>query len=147
LSGDTPRTPKSGGRRQTSLTMADKEYHRRYWKGYTKRQISLTLTPEEYRQWEKAAQKDGRKVGQQIKLEAQAYRDQARVPDSVLETKLSELIRVMRGIGNNLNQLAKLSNTVRRLRGIGQTVQLLEQLEQTAEDFIRDNHNPPDSET
>jgi len=122
--------------------MADKEYHRQYWKNYRKHQVSLTLSPEEYRQWEKAARKNGRKVGQQIKLEAQAYRDQARTPDSVLETKLSELIRIMRGIGNNLNQLAKLSNTVRRLRGIGQTVQLLEQLEQTAEDFIRENHSP-----
>ncbi len=124
--------------------MADQEYHRQYWKGYSKRQISLTLTltPAEYRQWEKAAQQNGVKIGQQIKAEAVAYRQQERVPDSEILAKLSELIRVLRGIGTNINQMAHHSNMFRKVINQRQTIEQLAKLELAADQFIRDQNSP-----
>ena len=85
--------------------MADKDYHRKYWKAYKKRtkQISLTLSVDEYKMWQQAAALQGRKsVGQQIKAEALAYRDQAHLPELDTQHCLSDLIRILRGIGNKL---------------------------------------------
>lgn len=120
--------------------MADKNYHRNYWKDYKKRtrQISLTLSVEEYKMWQQAASRQGRRsVGQQIKAEALAYREQEHLPEIETQGYLKELIRVLRGIGNNLNQLAHHSNSFQRMIAERQAIKMLQDLETTADGFTR----------
>lgn len=120
--------------------MANSDYMRRYRESYRlrTRQISLTLSLKEYKLWQTAAKKQGRRgVGAQIKAEALAYRKQEHLPELETQRYLRDLIRILRGIGTNLNQMAKISNTFRRVMSERQTIQLLKNLEITADDFIR----------
>lgn len=120
--------------------MADREYHRKYWDKYKKKtkQISLTLSLEEYKMWQVAAQRQGRNsVGKQIKAEALAYRDQEHLPELDTQHSLSDLIRILRGIGNNLNQLAHQSNSFKRMVSEREAIKMLRELENTADGFIR----------
>jgi len=119
--------------------MSKSEYHKAYWKKYktTHRQISLTLTHEEYREWERRAEAHGnRSVGQQIKAEAKSYQAQEFIPTELLENKLDELSRLWRGMANNLNQIAHHSNYYRELIQQEEAIKLLQTLEQEARDFI-----------
>jgi len=120
--------------------MQDKAQRQRNWQRFKqyKRQISLTLSHAEYRTLEKTANHNHVTVGQQIKAEAIAYRLHERVPDAALLAKLSEHTRILRGIGNNLNQIARHSNSFKKFLLHHQTVKLLRKLEAAAEDFIRD---------
>ena len=122
--------------------MADAQYHRQYWQRYRhkKRRVTLTLSREEYREWEARAKANGRTVAAQIKAEADAYSAQERLPDEALRAELAKLVRILRGIGNNLNQMARHSNVFRRVLNQRQTIDQLVKLEQAAEQFIRDNH-------
>ena len=120
--------------------MADQGYHKKYWQDYKKRtkRISLTLSPEEYKMWQLAAEREGRRsVGQQIKAEALAYRDQEHLPELDTQHYLTELIRILRGIGNNLNQLAHQSNAFKRMIGEREAIKMLKELEETADGFTR----------
>jgi len=97
-------------------------YHRDYWKIYKKKtkQISLTVSFEEYKMWKQAASRQGRRgVGAQIKAEALAYREQEYLPELDTQNYLTELIRILRGIGNNLNQIAHHSNAMGRAMSHG----------------------------
>ena len=119
--------------------MVDSEYHKNYWQRYKKthRQISLTLTNKEYRDWEERAKAHGNKtVGQQIKAEALAHSNQETLPSEILESQLAELSRIWRGMANNLNQIAHHSNYYRELIRQEEAIALLQNLEQEARDFI-----------
>lgn len=120
--------------------MADSKYHKQYWKRYKKshKQISLTLTLDEYKMWQSAADRQGRRsVGQQIKAEAMAYRQQEHLPELDTQHYLTDLIRILRGIENNLNQLAKQSNTFKHMVVEREAIKMLKDLENTAEGFTR----------
>jgi len=125
--------------------MADKSYHRQYWKDYRKRkrQVSIMLDIDEYKQWKNRADASGRPIGRQIMIEAQAYQDGMRVASSEEETELTHLIRVMRGIGNNLNQIAKNSNRFARLLEERRAREVLAKLEAAADSFIRQGKIDP----
>jgi len=79
LIGGHPRHPQGAESGANIYLMADSKYHRDYWKQYKKKtkQISLTLSLEEYKMFQQAAERQGRRsVGQQLKAEALAYREQ-----------------------------------------------------------------------
>ena len=118
--------------------MADKTYHRQYWKTYRqrKRQVSISLDLAEYRGWQRRAEATGRRIGRQILAEAQAHRNMVKLPTAQEETELTELIRIMRGIGNNLNQIAKNSNRFARLLEERRARQVLAELEAVADSYI-----------
>lgn len=120
--------------------MADRAYHKTYWQDYKKRtkRISLTLSPEEYKMFQQAAERQGRKtVGQQVKAEALAYRAQEHLPELDTQYYLTELIRILRGIGTNLNQIAHHSNAMGRIMQERDAIAQLKQLEQVADGFTR----------
>jgi len=120
--------------------MADSKYHRDYWKQYKKKtkQISLTLSLEEYKMFQQAAERQGRRsVGQQLKAEALAYRAQEYLPELDTQNYLTELIRILRGIGNNLNQIAHHSNAMGRAMKEKDAIDNLKNLEQVADGFVR----------
>ena len=119
--------------------MASKEYHQNYWQRYKKRtrQVSVTLTQAEYEKLEKRANACGHRfVGRQLKAEAQAYRDGEHLPTEAIENWLSELSRIWRGIGTNLNQIAHHSNTFERLVLEHQAIELLKEIESKARAFV-----------
>lgn len=119
--------------------MIDRATRRLNWQRFKqkKRQISMTLSIAEYRYWNLLAKRNGVKIGQQIKAEAIAYGRQERVPEAALLTKLSEHTHILRGIGNNLNQIARHSNSFRKFIHHHQTIKLLRKLEAAAESFVR----------
>ena len=142
ISGDTPEAPKTADMEAGAnyTLMADKDYHRKYWQSYKKKtkQISLTLSVEEYKIWQQAAERQGRRsVGQQIKAEALAYRNKEFLPELDTQHYLTELIRILRGIGNNLNQIAHHSNAVGAAMQEREAISQLKHLEQVADGFIR----------
>lgn len=140
--GGHPRSPQDGLVESgvIYIIMADPEYHRQYWKNYKKktRQISLTVSVQEYKMWKDAAERQGRRsVGQQIKAEALAYREQEHLPELDTQNYLAELIRILRGIGNNINQIAHHSNAFGRVMKERDAIANLKKLEQVADGFIR----------
>lgn len=116
--------------------------NRAYWQLYKnkKKQISMTLTLPEYRYWHELASSNGTTIGKQIKAEAVAYKRQARVPNAALYKQLSEHTHVLRGIANNLNQIARHTNTLRQWLMRHDTFHLLQKLEAAAERFIEETH-------
>lgn len=119
--------------------MASNDYHKTYWNRYkeTHRQVTITLTKAEFHAWEKRAKAHGRKfVGQQIKAEAEAYRNDEHLPTEAVENWLAELSRVWRGMANNLNQIAHHSNSFERLVLEAQAIDLLKQVEEKARAFV-----------
>lgn len=137
--GDTPKTPKGRAPSFTPHPM-DQENRRAYWQIYKckKKQISLTLSLPEYRYWQSLAKNNGTTVGKQIKAEASAYQRQARAPNAELLTELSQHTYVLRGIANNLNQIARHTNTFSQWLLRHETLHLLQKLERVAERFIED---------
>lgn len=77
------------------------------------RRVSVTLSAEEYERLKRDADAYGERVTTHAKHCAFAHLD-ARylVPPDIAE-RLESLLAVMRGIGNNLNQLARHSNEMR----------------------------------
>jgi predicted RNA-binding protein with EMAP domain len=77
------------------------------------RRVSVTLSPVEYAHLKQHADAHQERVTSHLKQCAFSYLD-ARylVPPDVVE-RLDSLLSIMRGIGNNLNQLARHSNEMR----------------------------------
>ena len=119
--------------------MASAEYHKAYRKEYwkTKKQVSVVLTKAQYRDIEARAKASGRTVGQQMFTECQAYQAGDFVPNQEITSRLDEIIRVLRGIGNNINQMAHHSNAFKKLIGEQQVFEQLRQLETEAVDLVR----------
>lgn len=77
------------------------------------RRVSVTLSPVEYAQIKQNADTHQERVTTHLKQCAFSYLDNRYlVPPDVVE-RLDTLLAVIRGIGNNLNQLARHSNEMR----------------------------------
>ena len=88
-------------------------YYRAYYQEYKHRtkRVKCTLTRSEYMEMARHANKAGMKLTPFIKKAAMAYvRQEYIVPENQAED-LRKLVLLLRGIGNNLNQLAARSNT------------------------------------
>jgi len=122
--------------------MADIKYQTLYQRAYRqrKRQVTITLDLASYEIWKTLAAEHERSIPAQIFAAAESYRTATKLPSKQEENHLLELIRVMRGIANNLNQLAYHSNRFRRLIQERQTRSCLQTLEKTAHAFV---HNQP----
>jgi hypothetical protein len=99
--------------REVMLENNRKDYKKQSWDEQRKlgfRRINITLDPQEVRDLENNAKKHRKKITPHAKECALAYiRSEYIVPPEVQE-RLDELIRILRGVGNNLNQLARYSN-------------------------------------
>lgn len=77
------------------------------------RRVSVTLSPHEYGSIRASATQYGERVTSHLKRRAFAHLDgQSLIPPDVGH-RLDGLLAVLRGIGNNLNQLARHSNEMR----------------------------------
>ncbi len=117
--------------------MAEK-YQTLYQRNYRlkKRQVTLTLEIPDFQIWKKRADQAGRTVARQIIAEADVARTGNRLPSLGDEAELRDLIRIMRGIGNNLNQVAHNSNRFSKLLEERRARQLLMAFEDAAAAFI-----------
>lgn len=77
------------------------------------RRVSATLAPDEYQRLMDSARAQGERATTHLKRCALAYLDNRYLVPPDIETRLDALLAVMRGIGNNLNQLARHSNEMR----------------------------------
>ena len=120
------------------MTESRSEYfkNRREQRKNTHKRVEISLTMDEYRAFEKIAYKEDISVSKVISNMAIAYRDTRYfVPKEVTES-LSEFSRIIRGIANNINQIARTSNT---FQNIDQNVlfQHLKSLDDKVQDYVK----------
>ncbi len=115
------------------------EYKRvHYYKNkHRKNRVQGSLSHTEFREISRIAQSNGRTVFQQIWLESCAYRSQKSVPSKEVEIILRDLYRQLRGMANNINQLAHKSNAIGRLVEKHQTKKQLQEVEIFLQEFVR----------
>lgn len=77
------------------------------------RRVSITLSAAEYEQLKQDADAHGERATTHAKHCAFAYLDTRFLVPPDIADRLDSLLAVMRGIGNNLNQLARHSNEMR----------------------------------
>ena len=86
-----------------STTQTD---HRAYWQAYKrrKRRVSLTLDPLDYSQLcdRAAGHQPPRTPGQQLWLEATAYRRQRYLPSATIQPRLDQLLQATRQLSSAL---------------------------------------------
>ncbi len=86
-------------------------YEEQKRKGY--KRVNVTLDPQEFQEISTHAKKYGKKVTTHLKDCAIGYvRESYLVPPDI-ESRLDELVLILRGVGNNINQLARYSNEMR----------------------------------
>jgi nitrate reductase beta subunit len=79
--------------------------------GHTR--ATVNLAPDEHARLTASAKRHGEKIATHVKSLALAKLDDRYLVPPDLSERLDELLAVVRGIGNNLNQLARHSNEMR----------------------------------
>lgn len=115
------------------------EYQKRYQKWYRAhtQKVGIILSPAETKKYEAIAKKQGVRVGTVIRQLAEAgYNNTALLPPN-LSKRVKELVHILRGIANNINQIARFSNRVKELRDEGGLFNYLKKLEDEVKSFIK----------
>ena len=81
------------------------------------RRVFGSLTPQTYEAIKTTADAQGRTVWQQIWAESCAYRSGTPIAPKEILARQAELLRELRQIGNNINQLAKLGHIEAKRQG------------------------------
>ncbi len=121
-----------------------KSYQKQYKKDYAKthRQISLSVTNTEYRDFQALAKREKTKVSTLIKNMALAYSQQETLmPKAVLE-ELTDLKFLIRNIANNVNQMAHYSNTIHSLVEENEFLAEIQKLEKVVKDYTENRLKP-----
>jgi hypothetical protein len=102
-----PRTPEAKQRQA--------EYLRQYKKEHPPvgKRVNITLSESEYARLVEVASESGERPTTFLRNVALAALEGRRVLAKEEEAKVDEFVRVVRGIANNLNQMARYSNTMR----------------------------------
>jgi hypothetical protein len=87
--------------------------HRREAKARGVRRVSVTLTPDEFTQIVLSAEAFNESPTAHLKRRAFAHFTDTWLVPPDLQLRLDQTLAVLRGIGNNLNQLARHSNEMR----------------------------------
>ena len=108
------------------------------------RRVSATLSPDEYKQLQASAAGFDERVTTHLKRCALAHIESRYLVPPNIESRLDDLVVIMRGIGNNLNQLARHSNEMKYFLDTKE-VQL--QLRRMDEEITRFVSTPPRADT
>ena len=116
------------------------EYLKKYReenKGKTKR-ISVTLSPDEFKQLEKMANTE--KIKPTPLLKKLAFSSLEKKADFPLDVSadFGDLVHILRGVANNINQMAKHSNTIKRVADESRLFTLLKTIEDENKKFLED---------
>ena len=107
------------------------------------RRVGVTMTPEEYGKVEARAIRFGETPTAHVKrLAFSALENRYLVPPEIAK-ELAEAVAIMRGIGNNLNQLARHSNEMRAFLDTESVRGRLQHLERALRDFIEKPSREP----
>lgn len=121
-----------------------KAQHRAYMRQYreqnqaTTKRVSVTLTRDEYTQLKKNAQAHKTTPTKHLKDLAFASLDQQTHYPAETQASLKELVHILRGVGNNINQIARYSNTVKKAWNEDKALQHLIELEQHIQNFLKE---------
>ena len=102
-----PRTPEAK-QRQAEYLRPDKKEHPPVGK-----RVNITLSESEYARLVEVASESGERPTTFLRNVALAALEGRRVLAKEEEAKVDEFVRVVRGIANNLNQMARYSNSMR----------------------------------
>jgi hypothetical protein len=100
------------------------------------RRVNLTLTEAEFLQMSKSADAHGEKLTTHLKTRAFAHLEDRYVLPHFLAERMDLLLAVMRGIGNNLNQLARYSNEMRYFLDTNDVIAHLARLDKEVRQFL-----------
>lgn len=85
-----------------------KEYQKSYYR--EKKRFTVTVSKSEYAKLEKLSKKEGKKPSALFKEFALRQMDESYYIPLRIESKLAEFVRSIRGIANNINQIAHNTN-------------------------------------
>lgn len=107
--------PTSSSTARRPKTEAEKAQLRAYHRERARsiRRVSVTLTEAEYELLLRCAELDGQSPTTHLKRRAFEHMASRYAPPPDIRSKLDELVRVVRGIGNNVNQIARRSNDLK----------------------------------
>lgn len=116
-----------------------KIYKANHWKnqkesGY--RRVSVTLSGDEYKRMEIEAKKHKVTVTAHLKALALAHLDNEYLIPENMEKRMDELIAILRGVGNNLNQLARHSNEMKYFLDTQEVRLQLKRMDESIREFI-----------
>ncbi len=114
------------------------EKRKKYLKEYSKKvkRVSVTLTLKEYKILEREAKKYNLRPTTFLKKAFFSCLENKKLLTKVQEDELKEFVRIIRSIGNNINQMAKHSNIFRAVLNRNRVFKQLEELEREVIDFI-----------
>lgn len=105
-------TDRSSRRPKTEAQKAQlRQYHRE--RKVAIRRVSVTLTEAEYQLLVLCAEQEKESPTTHLKRRAFEHMANRYVPPPDIRARLDELVRVVRGIGNNVNQIARRSNDLK----------------------------------
>jgi hypothetical protein len=107
------------------------------------RRVSATLNEAEYGQLAASAKRHGERITTHLKSQALANLDRRYLVPPDTNERLDTLIAIMRGIGNNLNQLARHSNEMRYFLDTGEVRLQIKRMEDAVRQFLA---QPPAAE-
>ena len=106
------------------------------------RRVNVTLTSDEVLRINQSALSHGEKITSHLKTLAMAHLDERYLVPPDLAERLDALLSIMRGIGNNLNQLARHSNEMRYFLDTKEVQLHLKRLDEEVCRFVR---SPPNA--
>lgn len=107
------------------------------------RRVSATLSEAEYGQLAGSAKRHGERITTHLKSQALANLDRRYLVPPDISDRLDTVVAIMRGIGNNLNQLARHSNEMKYFLETEEVRFQLKRLEDMVREFVS---NPPTAE-
>lgn len=102
--------------------------------GHTR--ATVNLSPDEYRRLVTSAEAHGEKIATHLKHLAFAQLDRRYLVPLDQAERLDSFIAIVRGIGNNLNQLARYSNEMRHFLETEEVRLQVKQLEEEVRRFV-----------
>lgn len=100
------------------------------------RRVTVNLNPAEYTRMEAAALKQGERFATHLKRRAFADLDATYIVPPDLAERLDDVLSVVRGIGNNLNQLARHSNEMRAFMHTHEVQLQLKRMDDMVRQFV-----------
>lgn len=117
--------------------MTNSDYLKTYWKTYQQRvkRVAVLLEPEQYALLSRKADAQGLKPATFARKVVEAELTREPVLPKAMEDELRTLIFLIRGIANNVNQMAHYSNLVKGLVNEKELLGELRKLEKTVQDY------------
>lgn len=100
------------------------------------RRVSVTMSAAEYTKLLESAERHGDRPTTHLKRCAFSYSDDAYLVPPDTANKLSELVAILRSVGNNLNQLARHSNEMRYFLDTSEVRLQIRRLEDEVRAFV-----------